>query len=211
VVILLPSRRPTYPNDSLEGLLHHEVTHVLIDRAAGGRPIPRWFHEGVAMAAARGWEVEDRARLMVELLPGRRLSLPEVDSLFSMGAGPAHRAYSLSGAFVRDLMQRHGASICGEILERVGRGLTFDESFLRATGMTLESATDSFYRRQNFWNRWLPLLTSTFTVWTGISLLALWAIKRRRERDLRRKEAWTLEEAFEAPSESERNPKDWVN
>src|SRR5689334_8328433 len=53
LVVLFPSRSPTYPQDTLEDVLHHEVAHVLIARAAAGRPVPRWFHEGLAMAAER--------------------------------------------------------------------------------------------------------------------------------------------------------------
>jgi hypothetical protein len=211
IVVLIPSRSPNYPDDTLEGVLHHEIAHVLIDRAAHGRPIPRWFHEGVAMAAARDWGMEDRTRLMLEMLPGHNDSLDKIDGLFSMGEGRAHRAYALSGAFVRDLLRRDGATFPGEILQRVAAGLTFDEAFVRVTGMTLQGATASFYGRQNLWNRWVPLITSTFTLWTGITLLALWAIRKRRRRDALRREEWALEEAWDLPSESERGPKTWVN
>ncbi|HSF38739.1 MAG TPA: hypothetical protein VLT87_03035, partial [Thermoanaerobaculia bacterium] len=51
IVVLLPSRTPSYPDSSLEDLLRHEVAHVLIARASGNRPLPRWFHEGTAMIA----------------------------------------------------------------------------------------------------------------------------------------------------------------
>ena len=37
LVVLFPSRSPRYPQDSLEDVLHHEVAHVLIDRAADGQ------------------------------------------------------------------------------------------------------------------------------------------------------------------------------
>ena len=60
LVVLFPSRSLTYPHDTLEDVLHHEVAHVLIARAAGGRPVPRWFHEGLAMTAERTWGFEDR-------------------------------------------------------------------------------------------------------------------------------------------------------
>src|SRR5437762_9236278 len=61
LVVLFPSRSPTYPQDSLEDVLHHEVAHVLISRAANGRPVPRWFDEGLAMAAERTWSLLDEA------------------------------------------------------------------------------------------------------------------------------------------------------
>ncbi|HXT19125.1 MAG TPA: hypothetical protein VN923_00090, partial [Thermoanaerobaculia bacterium] len=44
-VVLLPGRVLSYPHDSLGALLTHEVTHVLLSRAAGGRELPRWFQE----------------------------------------------------------------------------------------------------------------------------------------------------------------------
>ena len=52
-VVLFPERTVAYPHDSLEDVLLHEIAHVLIARAAGGAPVPRWFHEGVALAAER--------------------------------------------------------------------------------------------------------------------------------------------------------------
>jgi hypothetical protein len=67
LVVLFPSRSPTYPQDSLEDVLHHEVAHVLIARAADGRPVPRWFNEGLAMALERTWGLQDEARLLQEL------------------------------------------------------------------------------------------------------------------------------------------------
>ena len=40
MVVLLPERIPSYPYGSIEAVLEHEVAHVLIARAARGRPIP---------------------------------------------------------------------------------------------------------------------------------------------------------------------------
>src|SRR4029077_5989874 len=82
LVVLFPSRSPTYPQDSLEDVLHHEVAHVLIARAAGGRPVPRWFHEGLAMAAERTWGLEDEARQLQELTFVEPTSLDNVNALF---------------------------------------------------------------------------------------------------------------------------------
>ena len=45
VVVLLPERILSYPHGSLEEVLRHELAHVLIARAAGQRPVPRWLNE----------------------------------------------------------------------------------------------------------------------------------------------------------------------
>jgi hypothetical protein len=193
--VLIPSRSFAYPYGSLEALVHHEVAHVLIARACGGGAVPRWFNEGLAMAAARTWDVEDRTRLVIEMTPGGDEPFSSVDDRFHGGRGSANRAYALSGAFVRDLLQRHGRLLPANIFRRMREGRAFDEAYLEATGESLPWAERDFYRRQNIWSRWVPWLTSAFTLWTVISILALIAIQRRRARDARKKEEWDREEA----------------
>jgi len=200
-VVIIPARAGTYPYGSLQSLLHHEVTHVLVARAAGGRPVPRWFNEGLAMVAAREWTMGDRSRLFVELLPGNRVPASRLDDLFDRGSrAGADRAYALSAAYVRDLVDRYGVDFPGAVLAGIARGESFEEAFRRSTGVTLDDATAAFYSRTNFWNLWLPALTSGATLWTAVTLLALWAAKRRREKSNRIRQTWELEEtaSFEA-------------
>lgn len=198
-IVLFPERSPTYPDDSLEELLHHEVAHVLIERAARGGALPRWFHEGVAMAAGRAWGIEDSSRFVLATLRGGPARLADTEALFAGGGGSAARAYAVSGAFVRDLMARHGGGVSGEILGRVGRGVAFEEAFRQATGETLAAAEESFWRRRTVWQRWLPFLTSSFALWIVVTLLALWAFQRRRRRDAELAARWAAEEQAKAP------------
>jgi hypothetical protein len=183
VVVLMPARTPSYPDSSLEDLLRHEVAHVLIGRAAGGRPVPRWFQEGLAMIAGQSWGLEDRGRLTLALFADRRVPLSELDGHFAGGQGAVQRAYTVAGAFVRDLVERQGPRAPGEILSGLAAGLSFPEAYRRATGEPLAAAEDSFWDRQTFWYRWVPLLTSSVTLWLAITLLALGAMAKRRARD----------------------------
>jgi hypothetical protein len=195
VVVLLPARAPSFPDSSLEDLLRHEVAHVLIGKAAGGRPLPRWFQEGLAMIAGQTWGLEERSRLTLALLADRRISLTELDSRFAGDERTVQRAYTVAGAFVRDLVQSRGARVPGEILAGVAEGLPFEEAFQRAAGMSLAEAETSFWDRQTFWYRWVPLLTSSVFLWILITLLALWAIRHRRARDAAQHRIWDEEEA----------------
>jgi hypothetical protein len=194
VVVLLPARAPSYPDSSLEDLLRHEVAHVLIGRAAGGRPVPRWFHEGLAMIAGLSWGLEERSRLSMALFADAPVSLDELDRRFSGGQGTVQRAYTVAGAFVRDLVQRHGPEVTGKILAGVAAGQPFGEAFRRATGSSLEQAAQSFWQRQTFWYRWVPLLTSSVTLWILVTALALWAMRKRRARDAALHRMWEEQE-----------------
>jgi hypothetical protein len=197
VVVLFPDRAPVYPHDTLEDVLRHEVAHVLIGRAAGGRPVPRWFHEGVAMAAEQPWGLEDRTRLMYELALGPRTAVEELDRLFAGSRREQTRAYVLAGAFVRDLLDRAGFTAPAEILRRVARDARFEAAFANVAGVTVFDAEERFWRRQRLWSTWVPLLTSTTAVWMLVTLLALFAIRKRRQKSAALRRRWNEEESDE--------------
>ena len=193
-IVLLPGRVPRYPDSSLTDLLSHEMAHVLIARAAGGHPLPRWFHEGMAMIAGLSWGFDDRSRLTLALLVDRPVSLAELDQRFVGGQSEVGRAYAIAGSFVHDLFDRYGQDVAARILQGVSRGLSFPDAFRAATGDSLAAAESSFWDRQTFWYRWVPVLTSSVTLWMIVTLLALWAIKRRRERDAALRRLWDAED-----------------
>ncbi len=223
VIVLLPGRVPSYPDSSLSDLLAHEVAHVLIARAAGGRPLPRWFHEGMAMIAGLSWGFDDRSRLTLALLVDRPVSLAALDDRFAGGQAEVNRAYAIAGSFVHDLFDQYGQGVAARILQGVSRGLPFADAFRAATGSSLAMAETSFWDRQTFWYRWVPLLTSSVTLWMLVTLLALWAMKHRRERDAALRRVWAEEDerarlAAEARALAEAQPEDrkdeggeWVN
>ncbi len=214
LIVLMPQRVPSYPDSSLEDVLRHEVAHVLIARAAGNRPLPRWFHEGLAMIAGGSWGFEDRSRLTLALLADRPVSLAELEKRFAGGQAEVNRAYAIAGSFVRDLFERHGREAVPEILAGVARGLSFEEAFRAVTGASLADAESSFWSRQTFWYRWVPFLTSSVTLWLLITLLALWAIQRRRARDAALRRMWEAEEErlrLAAAAQAEPVDGEWVN
>jgi hypothetical protein len=193
LVVLFPSRSPMYPDDSLEDVLHHEVAHVLIARAAGGHPVPRWFNEGLAMAAERTWGFEDEARLFRELTLGGGPGLDEVNTLFEQSDSARARAYALSGAFVRDLIRYHGTAAPGAVLARVAAGASFENAFAAVIGLTVVEAERAFWNRHRFWSRWGPFLTTSTALWMLVTLIALVAIVRRRQKSARLRKQWAEE------------------
>lgn len=195
IIVLFPARSTTYPYDSLEDVVRHEITHVLIARACGHGFVPRWFHEGVALAAERSWGLEDRTRTAFAL-SGRRWSEPELDNAFTDAGGPSTAAYAVSGALVRDLLRRHGADAPARILSRMAFGEPFANAFLAATGETVAANEDQFWRT-SWWSEAVPFFTSSVMLWLGVTLLALYAIRTRRQRRAARRKAWEDEERSE--------------
>jgi len=197
LVVLFPARSPVYPHDTLEDVLRHEVSHVLIARAAGGRDVPRWFHEGLSVAVERPWDFEDRSRLAWELMAGPRLRLREIDAMFDAGQGAQSRAYSLSAAFVRDLIREYGATAPAAILRMVREDVPFEQAVVTVAGRTLGGVENEFWNRQRVWTVWVPYFTSGEAFWLlviGVAALAVW-VRRRRRAETRRR--WDDEERAE--------------
>ncbi|MCH9647065.1 MAG: hypothetical protein K0U98_02435 [Deltaproteobacteria bacterium] len=196
VVVLLVERVPTYPTGSLQEVLRHEIAHVLIERAAGGGEVPRWFHEGLAMAADGRWGLSDAGRFAVALVRIRKLTLPQLDAAFGGTAGEVASAYALAGAFVRQLEGRYGTKLAPLIFAGMRDGETFSEAFQRLTGVSEATAQRAFFRSQGSWMRWLPFLTSYDFLWFAMALLALAAIWRRRARNQEIEQMWDDEERW---------------
>lgn len=201
IAILFPERTPTYPDSTFEELVLHEVGHILVARASASRPLPRWFNEGLALFIGRPWRLEDRSRLTWALLSGRQVDLSRLEPYFHSDRVAAGHAYALAGAFVQDLVRRRGGESIARILAGVGAGASFEEAFRRAVGVDLARAETSFWGRHTFWYRWIPILTSSLTLWLGVTALALVAFRRRRARDAALRALWEEEERRLAASE----------
>ena len=203
-IVIFPARSPSYPHDSMEALLHHEVAHILIARAAGDGRVPRWFHEGLALSAERSWGFTDRTRLAVAVV-GRRRSISTMSADFDGDATAAARAYAVSGAFVRDLLARYGSAMPGRVLARLRAGESFDQAFTGATGVPLLQAERLFWR-DSWWYQVIPFITSSLAIWTGIMFLAVIAMRRRAQHRAALRQRWEEEERGEEDERAEVEP-----
>ncbi len=189
-IVLLTDRTLTYPNDSLNDVFLHEIGHILAHRAAGGQPLPRWFDEGLAMMAARTWDLEDRARLVWAMVSGTQVSLDELNALFVQNDSSVRQAYVLAHAFTIDLLEHTQRDVPKQILAKIKDGLSFPEAFVQTTFMTLAQAEEDFWSRQTLWNRWIPVATSSGMVWLTITILAFWVYSKQRRRASAIKQQW---------------------
>lgn len=202
-IALFPARVDGYPDRGLEALVQHEVAHVLVARAARGHDVPRWFDEGLAMAAGRAGDLGDRARVALAVLTDQRLPLARIDAAFAGGASEVASAYALARDFHQELERRFGRGVGAAILAGVARGEPFRAAFRAATGESLATVESAYWRRRSLWNRWLPIVTSSAALWGAITLLALAAFRRRRAIDAELRRRW---EEAEVPGGPEAGP-----
>ena len=202
-IVIFPERIGSYPYDSLESLVLHEMVHLALNVRAGERPLPRWFHEGVAVSVESGWGIGSQARLL--LAAARDPGMDDIDRLFASDRAPeTSTAYLLSAALVEDVRRRHGLAVPGAIAERVAQGDTFDRAFFLVTNETVDEAAANAWRVYRGL-RWLPVLTGTSAIWGAILTLAVVAffVRVRRRRAKRWKEEETEEESAEESAEED--------
>jgi hypothetical protein len=192
-ITIFPERIGSYPYDSLESVVWHEVVHLALAAQAGNRPLPRWFHEGVAMSVERGWGVTSQLQLL--LAAGGSAGLADLDRLFNSETQPeTATAYLLAAALMSDVRQRHGAAVPGAIVNRVARGASFAEAFALETGETPDEAAARAWGVYRRWTSWIPVVTSAISLWIGILVLAVVAFLATLRKRWRRRRQWDREE-----------------
>src|SRR5688572_349999 len=142
-------------------------------------------------------------RFLYQAVLGSRISLNALERLFGGDQQSQTRAYALAGAFVRDLLQKYGEAAPGRILARVRDGASFDDAFAGAAGVRVSEAEADFWRRQRSWTTWLPIVTSSAALWLLVTLIALWAIRRRRQKDAEMRTKWEQEEQQDEPGDED--------
>ncbi|MGH2399989.1 MAG: hypothetical protein ACRDF6_09090 [bacterium] len=133
-------------------------------------------------------------RLQLVLAAGGSAGLRDLERLFNSATPETATAYLLATALVSDLRQRHGAAVPGAIVDRVARGMGFAEAFARETGETPDEAAAGAWQICRRWTSWIPVATSTFSIWIGILLLAVAAFLATLRKRWRRRRQWDQED-----------------
>jgi hypothetical protein len=181
-----------YPHGDLASVLAHEATHMLLHDAAGG-DLPRWFGEGVATAIERSWGLRDILVYSSSLLAGPLPALSDLDAAFETSDGRARVAYAASFDFLAWSERRYGPGLVRRVV-REAADLSFPEAWECAAGTALARSESEWRRGSLLLYRWVPALTGTTAVWTGIAMLALLAGARRRARSRAILRRWEDEE-----------------
>ena len=196
-VVVFPDRVGSYPYGSIERVLYHEITHVLVDRASENAEVPRWFNEGLAGLSEDSWGFQTQSRLAWHLLLGRPVTATQIEGMFRQGPQEVARAYTLADALVRNLIEQHGPFMPARIFSRMKQGESFETAFHTVSQITVTQHFSLFWANHAVWDRWIAFIGQPFTLWSFVTLLALVAIWRHRIRRLERRRKWDLEERTE--------------
>ena len=186
--------RPGQTPRSLEPLLAHELTHVILKAdypALGGWPL--WFQEGLAMRESRTEGLREYLTLSAAALFGRMPPLESLSVRFPDDEAEARLAYAQSASFLAFLDARFGRRGLAALMREL-RGRDFEESFRLAYGVGPGAAEGLWLKWVNRRYAWVPAVTSETAFWLLITLLFLVAVAARRRRSRLMRERWAAEE-----------------
>jgi len=201
-----------------EQIFLHELAHIALDQASrqgpdvgtteergphkGSQPsgIPRWLHEGYAIYVAREWSPSREVRLTRAVLKRKLIPLGRLVSGFPEDEDHAQLAYAQSADLVHYLIHSYGKEAFHDFVIALGRGYRFGHAAREILGEdfhTFEKRWQKHLRRRH---TWIPLLTSTGTLWFLASLVFLAAYVRKKLTTRAKAAQWS-EDEFHLPDE----------
>jgi len=194
-----------------EGLLRHELLHVLLARNVEEAFLPRWLNEGIVMVLSKENRWGSMARLARMYASGRLIPYYNLDFAF-LPLGDevlSGDAYAEALSLTRFLIDRFGEKGFWDLV-RAMRREPFETALLQATGLK----PGQFY---NAWrdSMWLPAIiitaASAFSLFEIMAVILILAWFRKRRQNLALLAQWDEEEWADGAWQSEYvSPDPWT-
>lgn len=189
-IMIVDVRRATNAMNTLEKVIPHELSHLLVAQRVGEVALPVWFVEGLAMWQAREWSLLEHWRLMEAVWGRRALTLAHIRDRLPAGEAQARDAYRI--AYV-GFTERFGDEIglVPAFLDQVVSSEDFAVAFEEFWGETeIDYYTRSAHALDRKYRSGL-LLFQTGPLFTLMAFLFLFVILRlyiRNRRNLKKME-----------------------
>lgn len=184
MMFLNSSGLSSYPG-SLGSVVRHELSHLLFGMILKGRPVARWFDEGMAMFLADEMRPGDRFRLSKAILTGQMLSLEEMEQVLTFRREKAALAYAQARTAVDYLIETYGEPAFRLILIRLHQGHDLESAFQYSLHVNLAEFEQGWKEAMQHRYGWLVLADYRLLFAVSLTILfilAFWATRRRTRR-----------------------------
>ncbi len=196
VVLRTSSLTDSAAGSSVFRMFRHEVSHILLAQniKSRGVDIPKWFNEGIAMMEGGDWSMSSYFALSKFLITENYLPLSGLEESFPDEQSLVRLAYLESYLFTVFVMRESGQDSVRKILRAMKGGDDFNTAFESVTGLGYREMEKKWKKHLVFRYKWIPVLTSSFTLWSLITILVpvIFLMKKRREKTVM--ESWNEEE-----------------
>ncbi|KPJ58153.1 MAG: hypothetical protein AMJ42_03810 [Deltaproteobacteria bacterium DG_8] len=173
----------------------HELTHVLLGSTfEDDEHIPRWLNEGVAMYESREWSFTRVSTITQAVLTDSLLPLSEITHAFPMERKKAELAYCQSFYLISFLITKYGREKLHRFIRYYSKERMLEEALLKVYSMNQRQLEEKWqsYLKTRF--SWIPIITSTGTLWFLITLIFICGYIRKKRRMIVTLKQWKEEE-----------------
>ncbi len=196
LMVIRTNKLGKYPELDISSVFVHELSHIFLHHALKDSPVfvPSWFNEGIAMLEARKWGMRDSYELASTLIIGHYIPLRDLRGRFPRESYEARRAYVESFSFLTYLAENYGEPLIWLVVSRMKEGQDFDKSFFIVFGEELRRVEEKWISQVTFWYRWIPVATSSITLWIGVTMLFIFGYVRKKSKARKILERWDEED-----------------
>jgi len=198
VLIMTPAAMET-GGSRYWSLLRHEMAHLLLGDAESRHAtrLPRWFQEGIATYVSGEMNLARLMQLGWAQATGATPDFRDLEYTFPSQSSLAGAAYARSYLFVKYISQRFGDDAVARLLSESFQRGGINRGVVAAFDMNLAELLVGFDQYSRVKATWIPVITSTATLWGVITLLFLITWFRKKVQGLRTIRQWEREEEIE--------------
>ncbi len=173
----------------------HELTHILLGTTfRDAEHIPRWLNEGLAMYESREWSFNRVSTITQAVLTDSLLPLSEITHTFPKKRKEVELAYCQSFYLISFIIAKYGREKFHKFIQYYSKERMLEDALLTVYGINLNRLEKNWHSYLKMRFSWIPIMTSTGTLWFLITLIFLCSyIKRRHKASLTLKQ-WDEEE-----------------
>lgn len=161
----------------------HELAHVLLGSAfKDNEHIPRWLNEGVAMYESREWNFTRVSTITQAVLTDSLLPLSEITRTFPSERREVELAYCQSFYLISFLISKYGKKRFHNFIRSYSKERMLEDVLLKVYGMNLHQLEKKWRSHLKMKFNWIPLITSSSTLWFLITLIFIGSYIRKRRK-----------------------------
>lgn len=187
-IFLRPLSGAEIRHSSLESVIAHELTHIVLHHKLNGHTPPLWLNEGLAVFMGKEPLYARAERLVPIALFGRNIPFRRLQDNFPDSAHASATAYAQSGDFINFLYREYGSDAILHYLELMANGQDPDTALQTAFDSTLYDLEAMWLKKVKRTYGIIPALSGGSLLWFLISLLAIAAYFKVKLRARQRRE-----------------------
>ena len=160
----------------------HELTHILLGQAfTRHEQVPRWLNEGLAMYESREWSFDRVVTMTQAVLTDSLLPLSDLTHAFPQGKKNLELAYCQSFYLISFLVSEYGTEQFHDFIRSYSKEQVLEDVLLTIYGMNLYELERRWHRTLKMRFSWIPLITSSITLWFLITLIFMVSYLRKKK------------------------------